>query len=309
MHLDPFDLQRIVKTLPSDIVKLLKESGGRVFLAGGFIRASIAGEKINDIDLWGSSKHHLGLLADALTSKRNGQGHKTICMRTENAYTVLTQGRTPVQFITRWVFEEPEHCAESFDFSIASAAVWWNPTLEWREGPYPRVGGWDSYCADSFYRDLASKSLVYMSPARNEDAGGSFMRLQKFMHKGYSISPGNLAKVVARLVSKVRFRESDSEEHTSQVILGLLREVDPLVVVDGVELRDEQATADDQGDDEPSQSGGVPGVAPDWGSPPATAPVSVPTGQFAVPPPPVAYPDPPSPWPPAALSPADPSDD
>lgn len=306
MRLNPFDLQRIVKTLPSDVVKLLKESGGQIFLAGGFIRSSIAGEKVNDIDLWGFSRGHLGAVAEALKAKREAQGNKTICMRTDNAYTVLTQGRTPIQFITRWVFDHPQQCAESFDFSIASAAVWWNPSLEWQEGYQPRVGGWDSYCAESFYRDLASKSLVYLSPFRNEDAGGSFMRLQKFMHKGYSISPGNLAKVVARLVSQLRVNDLSDEHHTSKILLGLLREVDPLVVVDGVELRDE--TAPDQGDDEPSQSSGVPGVTPSFAEEQAYAPVAPPFPDQLVNR--VPFSDaagrPPRP---APLSPADPSDD
>lgn len=226
--LNPYDVQRIVKSLPKDIVSLLKKANGTIFLAGGFIRARIAGEEVNDIDLWGANLEDLGQKAELLAAQRGVRA-----MVTDNAWTILTPNRAPVQFITRWVFDTPEKCCESFDFTIASAAVWYDE-------------GWKSCCHEDFYRDLASKSLTYMSPVRNEDAGGSMMRVQKFLHKGYSISPGNLAKVIARLAMGVRFIAKDvrSEEWLSQVILSLLREVDPLAVVDGVELEDEVLSAE-----------------------------------------------------------------
>lgn len=205
---------------------MLKKAGPTLFLAGGYIRARIAGEEVSDIDLWGSDVQELGRLAELLAAQRSVR-----CMSTPNAHTIITPDRYPVQFITRWVFSTPELCCESFDFTIASAAIWYDTTQS----------GWCSYCHEDFYRDLASKSLTYMSPVRNEDAGGSLMRLQKFMHKGYSISPGNLAKVIARLAMGIRFigKEARDEVWLSQLFLGLLRQVDPLVVVDGVELEDE----------------------------------------------------------------------
>lgn len=228
-ELYPEDIQRIVRSLPKDVVRLLKDNPGRLFLAGGFIRARIAGEQVSDIDLWGADVGQLSQMAELFAAKRSVRA-----MATDNAYTILTEGRTPVQFITRWTFDSPELCCESFDFTIASAAVWFD-------------GGFKSYCGERFYRDLASKTLTYCNPVRNEDAGGSIMRVQKFLHKGYHISPGNLAKVIARLAMGVRFiaegtrGEStvEREEWLGQLLLGLLREVDPLIVVDGVELEDE----------------------------------------------------------------------
>lgn len=222
------DVQRIVTSLPKDVVRLLKSSNGRLFLAGGYIRARIAGEEVNDIDLWGADLQYLDDQAVLFAAQRQVRD-----MKTANAHTILTRGQTPVQFITRWTFAEPGACCESFDFTIASAAVWYKD-------------GWKSYCNERFYRDLASKSLTYMSPVRNEDAGGSFMRLQKFIAKGYHISPGNLAKVTARLlqgINRAKFYDR-SEEWQAQVLLGLFREVDPLTVVDGVELEDEQLSAE-----------------------------------------------------------------
>ena len=226
----PEDIQRIVTSLPKDVVKLLKTASGKIFLAGGFIRAKIAGEVPNDIDLWGDDLVYLDNQAILFAAQRGVRD-----METQNAHTILTNGRTPVQFITRWVFDKPALCCESFDFTIASAAVWYED------------GGWHSYCNERFYRDLASKSLTYMSPVRNEDAGGSFMRLQKFIAKGYRISPGNLAKVTARLLQGIKpgsgFYDKD-EDWQAEVILGMLREVDPLSVVDGIELEDETLVAE-----------------------------------------------------------------
>lgn len=228
--LNPQDLQLIVMSLPKDVKKLLENNPARIFLAGGSIRSRVAGEPVSDYDLWGQDKPSLGNFAELFAAKRGVR-----VMATENAYTILSEGRTPVQFITRWVFQRPEECAESFDFTIASAAVWFEHGL------------WQSYCHESFYQDLASKRLVYMMPARNEDAGGSLMRVQKFIRRGYSISPGNLAAVIARLTMRISCNSFSAcdEEMRGRIILGLLREVDPLIVVDGCELLAEQAMVND----------------------------------------------------------------
>lgn len=243
MKLAPEDMQRIIRSLPKDVVKELKGANGKLFLAGGFIRARIAGEQVSDIDLWGADKKDLAQRAELFAAKRGVR-----VMPTDNAFTILQEGRAPVQFITRWTFDHPEACCESFDFTIASAAIWYEVgAYDFDEGSNEYSNGkWCSYCHDSFYRDLAAKALVYMSPARNEDAGGSMMRVQKFLHKGYSISPGNMAKVIARLAMGIRFIASSAQDETwlSQLLLGLLREVDPLMAVDGVELEDEVLSAE-----------------------------------------------------------------
>lgn len=238
MQLNDFDIQRVITMLPRDVRKLLKKSNGSVFLAGGFIRAVLSGETPSDIDLWGNSKGNLDNLAELFAAQRGVR-----CMSTANAHTILDLGRTPVQFITRWTFGHPEACTESFDFTIAAACIWYEHD--------ETTGQWKSYCHDTYYRDLATKSLVYTSPTRNEDAGGSLLRVQKFLRKGYSISPGNLAAVVSRLLCGVRFSNSfcSDEKFRTRILLGLLREVDPLVVVDGIELPDEVVAGDQQVDD------------------------------------------------------------
>ncbi|HEC61610.1 MAG TPA: hypothetical protein ENI27_05080, partial [bacterium] len=48
------DIHFIMSRVPKDIIALLKDHS--IFLAGGFIRATIAGERVNDIDLFGCDK-------------------------------------------------------------------------------------------------------------------------------------------------------------------------------------------------------------------------------------------------------------
>ena len=53
-HLIDADLHFVMSRLPHDVRSMVKENG--LFLAGGFIRATIAGEKPSDIDLFGATK-------------------------------------------------------------------------------------------------------------------------------------------------------------------------------------------------------------------------------------------------------------
>jgi len=221
----PEDLNYIVNRLPTDVRKLMKK--GNIYLAGGFIRSCIANEQVNDIDLWGADAEQLKVTAQIFAGER-----KVRCMMTDNACTILTNGRTPVQFITRWTFGDPVGLAASFDYSIASAVIWYEPGVA-------GIGGqWKSHCHEHFYADLAAKRLRYLHPVRNEDAGGSMLRMTKFLGRGYRIAPESLAGLIARMnsgITKHDFLER-SEEHQTRVYAGLLREVDPLTIVDGCEV-------------------------------------------------------------------------
>ena len=237
------DLHFVVSRLPKDVVALLKSE--RVFVAGGFIRATIAGERTADIDILGPDKDRLDYLAKALAVERRGRVHQT-----DNAYTVLSPPRIPVQFIHRWLFDSPEELIASFDFTIAQAVVWWKQNAD--TDPDPEKGTWVSLVSERYYPDLAARRLVYLSPVRNEDAGGSLLRVRKFLKVGYNIQPNSFAKVIARLVMGVKWDklppDRPQEEAISIVLTGLLREVDPLVVVDGVDLVDEHQVMETGGE-------------------------------------------------------------
>lgn len=129
------------------------------------------------------------MLANWLVDKRKKDHPTAYCFGTDNAFTIITQGRKPVQFIHRWTFNDPLEVAVSFDFSIAAAAVWYDVDRK----------VWLSDCDE--------------------------------------ISPESLGKLMARLNQGVKYSDflEKDEAWQAQVYTGLLREVDPLTIIDGVE--------------------------------------------------------------------------
>jgi hypothetical protein len=121
-----------------------------------------------------------------------------------------------VQFIHRWTYATPEALLESFDFTIACAAFWFDKKLSL----------WKSLCDDSFYEDLAAKRLVYTSPDRHEEAGGSLLRAFKFANRGFRLPIPSLAAVLARATKGLGGAITEQELTTQ--IQERLREVDPL---------------------------------------------------------------------------------
>jgi hypothetical protein len=205
--LQPEDMIRVVAALPSDLCARL-ESDPTIFLAGGCIRALVAGEQVSDFDVFGPDKTVLGKHASDLHFARIGQQARPTLINTPNAITVLTIGRIPVQFITRWVFINPVHGILSFDFTIAQAAVWYDG------------GAWRSCCTEAFYFDLAARRLTYTFPTRDEDACGSLL--------------GTIARAVCG-IKELGIKQTEPE--VTELLVKRIREVDPLQIVDGMELR------------------------------------------------------------------------
>lgn len=228
LGLHPNDLRYVVQRLPKDIRLLLSEHSRKLFVGGGFIRATIAGETPSDIDLFGADKEVLASIAQILVSRREGAK----IHRTDNAITILTPNRLPVQFITRWAFDNAIDLTKSFDFTVCQAAIG-------RSGNKTN-DPWDSYAGDRFYVDLAARRLVYTRPVRDEEAGGSLLRVIKYVKRGYSIQVSSLGHVVSRLAWKVHdSHTAKTEEGMGIVLAGLLREVDPLLIVDGFDVVDD----------------------------------------------------------------------
>jgi hypothetical protein len=220
------DLNYIVRHIPKDLRKLMMDHSGDagIRIGGGFIRSIIAGEKISDIDVFGSSRDQLKIVSGTLAYERNCVPHES-----QNAYTLLSPPRWPVQFIFRWTFDSPDLCMASFDFTIAQSVIWYDNDKQ----PH-----WQSICHDNFYSDLAAHRLVYTFPQRIEDAGGSIMRVRKFLSKGYNIQPESFAGVISRVCMGVDqvAKSVPGESFLSKLVQSLLIEVDPLVIVDGMEL-------------------------------------------------------------------------
>lgn len=233
MELRRGDLQFVCSRIPRDVRGLMVDTRG-LMLAGGFIRSVIQGEKPKDIDLFGPSYEVIKNAAMRLAFNRQGSRlHET-----QNAITVITPERVPVQFIVRWMYDNPLALLKEFDFTICQAVVWYGQpagTVD-RHAAY----AWESAISDEFYPDLAARRLVYTSPKREEAAGGSMMRVRKFLPRGYNIQPSSLAKVIARLVNGIKKdRSGMGDEELAEEISFLLFEVDPLTIIDGLDVIDE----------------------------------------------------------------------
>ena len=227
-QLTPHDMQWCLQRTPRPLLQQLQKHSGKLFIAGGFIRSSIANERINDIDCFVPNAQ----LAMEVALELVGGDQKKV-HGTDNALTVRI-GHHCIQFIHRWTFETPEQAIESFDFTIAQAALWWNNVDNFAE--------WDSVCSTRFYADLAAKRLVYTCPKRNEDAGGSLLRVLKFYQRGYRIPLPSFANVIARMLTGINpvynilsdDKELVDELQAGRIIHGLLREVDPATNPDAI---------------------------------------------------------------------------
>ena len=207
-ELDTYDLHWAVHRLPHRVRDLMKDHGQNIVAAGGFVRSLILGEPPNDLDLFVPQASLAKTFATLLA-----EGEPVV--ETVNAYTVRPANglKFPVQFIHRWTYPVPVDLLGSFDFTIACAAFWFDET-------------WKSLVHPKFYSDLAAKRLIYLHPEREEEPGGSLLRVLKFTGRGFKIPMDSLSGVLTRLYSGI------SNSPTVDVGLALkrrLRDVDPLV--------------------------------------------------------------------------------
>lgn len=213
------DLRRVLRTMPRDLRRLLQTR--RLFLGGGAIRSVVTGETITDWDLFGPSAVSLRAALGILHHERVGSR----LHNTENAQTLLAPNHLPVQVITRWLYDDPQLLLHSFDFTVARAVVWHED------------GKWLSMVDDRFYADCASRRLHYCHPVREEDAGGSMLRVTKFLRRGYNIAPESLGSVIARMVEAYR---PEAGIDAGVIMTGMLREVDPFAAIEGLDVMPER---------------------------------------------------------------------
>ena len=209
-ELNPHDLFWAVRLLPKQVRNQMITYGARLVLGGGFVRSAVSGEKPNDIDLFTQTPEDAKLFADELAV-----GAKRKPYETGNALSVRLFPRHLVQYIHRWTYATPRALIESFDFTIACSALWFES------------GQWTSLIDDEFYSDLAAKRLVYRCPLRNEDSAGSLLRLLKFYQRGFRVPLDSLGSIVARAVKGLD-TDQDERELGKEITLRL-RVVDPAV--------------------------------------------------------------------------------
>jgi hypothetical protein len=185
------DATKVLNALPGFVTRLI-ESG--FYLAGGSIRAIINNEAVADYDMFGQTDEQIVQAAMALSNQYGAKLVKTL-----NAITVRIDGFPPVQFILPWKFTSPQACMNNFDFTICRAVLFADTAT--RSGDPIEPPDFDTACDRRFYHDTAEKILWYCQPQREEDSAGSFLRVQKFIARGYKIAPLQLAKLLGRVVA------------------------------------------------------------------------------------------------------------
>ena len=66
------------------------------------------------------------------------------------------------------------------------------------------------------------------------------MRVTKFLRRGYNIQAPSLAAVMTRVCDAIDLKRAEGVGGVAQVVTGLLREVDPALVIDGLEVTDDR---------------------------------------------------------------------
>lgn len=223
--LDIQDLSWAIRRLPKNLKDLMEQPEwlGRIYVGGGYLRSIVSNEQVNDVDVFVESKEVAELLAYKLAKE------KSDVYTTENAFTI--KGQMTVQIIHRWVFNRPEEVSNSFDFTVCCAVIFCKNYTDFSTEDKKTEATWDSYRDDRFYTDLAAKRLVYRSPVRNEDAGGSMLRVLKYYQRGYRIPLDSLGAVMARLVKEIDQNKVDlkDEKAVAKLLTALLVEVDPAI--------------------------------------------------------------------------------
>jgi hypothetical protein len=224
------DGQWVCQRLPGNLRVILEFDFPGVVVAGGFVRDVISRDTPTDIDLFIPRDFDTERLSKKIVERfrLNQEDVHT----TPNAWTFRTRPLV-IQMIHRWRFDDIDSCLASFDFTISQAGI-----------VYVKNHGWKSRCSDAFYEDLASRRLIYTSPAREEEPGGSFLRLLKFYSRGYRAPLESSADLLGRLMYKTleafpfigKCEEGHpavldstvaSESSMSHHIRGLLVNVDP----------------------------------------------------------------------------------
>lgn len=183
-YLDQEDVKKVIYAIPESITSVLRMYDKKAVIAGGFIRAIIANEKVNDLDIFVNSASE----ALALKNELPGQWKER-----DKVYDGSID-RLPVQIVFHYPFTEPYQILEQFDYTVTKAAIWFDGIEAFKAF---RTPNFVSTCHDKFYRDLARKILVY---GRSEtfERLESMPRLLKYISYGYTIGPKDLAEVIAR---------------------------------------------------------------------------------------------------------------
>lgn len=230
--LNPHDLQQAIRRLPKELVQELRNHPGKIMVGGGYLRSVVANEFVNDIDVFVPSRADAEALAKRLSAAGRSGGRPTRKIHESPFAYSVHEYKPMIQIIHRWTFDNCESVCQSFDFTCCAAAFTWESFES-----DPKAGRWTSYCDEGFYTAVAAKRLIYTCPKREEEPGGSTLRILKYYQKGYRVPLDSLSQVLSRLFLgvinpdkpwRIVLEERD-EYQLARILCGLLRDVDPAV--------------------------------------------------------------------------------
>lgn len=238
-NLVPDDLERVVDYLPARLAKAVvhRDFEGQVFVAGGYVRAVVAGERPSDVDVFTQGEETSKALARKLGGKFASWGYKEAEAKLDldpEAGPFVTEFATSgvldkllVQIIHRWTFEEPEDILQHFDFTVTQAVVWY------------QGGEWRSACTPRFYPDVASKRIHYVQSRRTAlESVGTLHRLMKYVRKGYNASPETVTALVVDAYESAEEQAVVGDTTTGDIMLTTWRGIDPRVRPSWADVRE-----------------------------------------------------------------------
>lgn len=229
--------------LPDELrqVFLMTKYSGRLFIAGGYITSVILREKIQDIDVFlKKDVDFTAVVADIILtvadiacmnvwldrkqlSKDFPMGKEVrlyvgdtdtnvVLFETTNAVSIKFREHK-IQVIKSYASLSPNELLSRFDFSMGGAVIYTN---DYGDYALPILR---SNCLVEYYRCINQKVVNYRVPVRDEAAGGSYLRLQKFIARGWTATIAQHAKVLARTFKSMDNRKfSENEKEIAEAV-------------------------------------------------------------------------------------------
>lgn len=168
---------RVMLNIPR-VVLLQLQNDSNVVLAGGVIRSCQADEAIEDVDVFCNSKEKAEQLALEVAHNRES------VVQTSCAYSVWHED-TKIQYIFYSPFKNAEDLVQQFDFLACSAGIWYDENRRTQ-----------SICLKGWEEDVNEKKLTFMQRDKDKGSLVPLRRALNFVKRGWSISDGELAKIV-----------------------------------------------------------------------------------------------------------------
>lgn len=147
------------------------------FVAGGAVRDYFLGKTPNDIDIFFPSKLEMHEFSERISEKHGLDSKKLLVAENANVIKVKLKKEEKKIDLVKLYHPSAQHAIKSFDFTVCAVAV---------------TPNYITY-HENFFLDLATKRL---SLNTTPTALNILYRLQKYIKKGYEMSPTELLKII-----------------------------------------------------------------------------------------------------------------